>query len=98
MRPISEKVYILSQLIDTKMKKDIHPDYREVVFWDLSSDLKFITRSCAPSRETIEFEGATYPVIKVEVSSHSHPFYTGKNTLVDTTGRVDKFLRKYGKK
>ncbi|MCU0339157.1 MAG: type B 50S ribosomal protein L31 [Spirosomaceae bacterium] len=80
------------------MKKDIHPDYREVVFWDLSSDFKFITRSCAPSKETIEFEGATYPVIKVEVSSQSHPFYTGKNTLVDTTGRVDKFLRKYGKR
>ena len=80
------------------MKKDIQPNYREVVFWDLSSDDKFITRSCAPTKETIEFEGATYPVFKVEVSSKSHPFYTGKNTLLDTTGRVDKFFKKYGKK
>jgi large subunit ribosomal protein L31 len=80
------------------MKKDIHPNYREIVFWDQSSDEKFITRSCAPTKETIEFEGATYPVFKVEVSSKSHPFYTGKNTLLDTAGRVDKFLRKYGKK
>ncbi len=80
------------------MKQGIHPDYKEVVFWDLSSDYKFLTRSCANTKETIEFEGKTYPVYKVEVSSNSHPFYTGKNTLIDTTGRVDKFMRKYGKK
>lgn len=80
------------------MKQGIHPDYKEVVFWDLSSDYKFLTRSCAPTKETVEFEGNTYPVFKVEVSSNSHPFYTGKNTLIDTTGRVDKFMKKYGKK
>jgi large subunit ribosomal protein L31 len=80
------------------MKAGIHPDYREVVFWDLSSDYKFLTRSCAATKETIDFEGKTYPVYKVEVSSQSHPFYTGKNTLLDMTGRVDKFNKKYAKK
>ncbi|MBO9641082.1 type B 50S ribosomal protein L31 [Siphonobacter aquaeclarae] len=79
-------------------KADIHPEYREVVFWDLSSDFKFLTRSTAQTRETVEFEGNTYPVVKVEVSSESHPFYTGKNVLMDTAGRVDKFLKRYGKK
>jgi len=81
------------------MKKDIHPDYREVVFWDLSSDDKFITRSTIQTSETIEWEdGKEYPVYKVEVSSKSHPFYTGKNVLVDTAGRVDKFRKRYGSK
>jgi large subunit ribosomal protein L31 len=81
------------------MKKDIHPNYREVVFWDLSSDHKFITRSTIQTNETIEWEdGKEYPVYKVEVSSQSHPFYTGKNVLVDTAGRVDKFMKRYGKK
>jgi large subunit ribosomal protein L31 len=81
------------------MKKDIHPDYREVVFWDLSSDDKFITRSTIQTNETIEWEdGKQYPVYKVEVSSKSHPFYTGKNVLVDTAGRVDKFRKRYGTK
>jgi large subunit ribosomal protein L31 len=81
------------------MKKDIHPNYREVVFWDLTSDDKFLTRSTAPTNETIVWEdGKEYPVYKVEVSSKSHPFYTGKNVLVDTAGRVDKFMKRYGKK
>lgn len=81
------------------MKKDIHPNYREVVFWDLSSDYKFITRSCVESSETITWEdGNEYPVCKVEVSSNSHPFYTGKNVLLDTAGRVDKFNKRYGRK
>lgn len=81
------------------MKKEIHPDYREVVFWDLSSDDKFITRSTIQTNETIEWEdGKQYPVYKVEVSSKSHPFYTGKNVLVDTAGRVDKFRKRYGTK
>lgn len=81
------------------MKKDIHPNYREVVFWDLSSDHKFITRSTIQTTETIQWEdGKEYPVYKVEVSSQSHPFYTGKNVLVDTAGRVDKFLKRYAKK
>ena len=81
------------------MKNDIHPNYREVVFWDLSSDHKFITRSTIQTNETITWEdGNEYPVYKVEVSSQSHPFYTGKNMLVDTTGRVDKFRKRYGNK
>ena len=79
------------------MKKGIHPDYREIVFWDLATDDKFVTRSCAPTKETIEFEGKTYPVFKAEVTSQSHPFYTGKNTLLDTAGRVDKFRNRYKK-
>ena len=82
-----------------KMKKDIHPEYREVVFQDTSSDFKFITRSTMNSSETITMEdGKTYPVIKVEVSSASHPFYTGKNLFVDTAGRIDKFKQRYAKK
>ena len=81
------------------MKKDIHPKYRDVVFWDLSSDFKFITRSTIETNENITWEdGKTYPVYKVEVSSQSHPFYTGKNVLVDTAGRVDKFRKRYGQK
>jgi large subunit ribosomal protein L31 len=80
------------------MKKGIHPEYREVVFWDLTSDHKFLSRSTIQTKETIEFEGNSYPVVKVEVSSESHPFYTGKNVLLDTAGRVDKFLKRYGKK
>jgi large subunit ribosomal protein L31 len=80
------------------MKKDIHPNYREVVFWDLSSDFKFITRSTIETTENVTMEdGKSYPVYKVEVSSQSHPFYTGKNVLVDTAGRVDKFRKRYGK-
>jgi large subunit ribosomal protein L31 len=81
------------------MKKDIHPQYREVVFWDQSSDYKFLTRSTMNSNETIQWEdGNSYPVIKIEVSSNSHPFYTGKNMLLDTAGRVEKFNRRYNKK
>lgn len=80
------------------MKKGIHPDYREVVFHDLSSDYKFLTRSTVQTRDTIEFEGKTYPLVKIEVSSQSHPFYTGKNVLLDTAGRVDKFRKRYGTK
>jgi large subunit ribosomal protein L31 len=81
------------------MRKDIHPNYRDVVFWDLSSDFKFITRSTIETSENITWEdGKSYPVYKVEVSSKSHPFYTGKNVLVDTAGRVDKFRKRYGTK
>lgn len=80
------------------MKKDIHPEYRDVVFQDLSSDFKFMTRSTIETAETIEWEdGNTYPVIKVEVSSASHPFYTGKKLFVDTAGRVEKFNKRYKK-
>ncbi|MDX5437633.1 MAG: type B 50S ribosomal protein L31 [Pontibacter sp.] len=81
------------------MKKVIHPEYREVVFQDMTSDFKFITRSTMTSDETITMEdGKEYPVIKVEVSSASHPFYTGKNIFVDTAGRVEKFNKRYQKK
>jgi large subunit ribosomal protein L31 len=79
------------------MKKDIHPEYREVVFQDISSDFKFLTRSTVRTRETTVWEdGKEYPLYKVEVSSQSHPFYTGKQNIVDTAGRVDRFRRKYG--
>lgn len=81
------------------MKKDIHPEYRDVVFHDTSSDFKFLSKSTLISKETTTWEdGKEYPVIKVEVSSASHPFYTGKKLFVDTAGRVEKFQRKYGKK
>jgi len=80
------------------MKADIHPEYREVVFQDLSSDFKILTRSTVNSKETIKWEdGNEYPLIKVEVSSASHPFYTGKHKLMDTGGRVDRFKRRYNK-
>ena len=80
------------------MKADIHPDYREVVFQDLSSDFAFLTRSTLKSKETIKWEdGNEYPLIKVEVSSAFHPFYTGKHKLMDTGGRVDRFKRRYNK-
>ncbi len=81
------------------MKKDIHPDYREVVFLDTSSDYKFITKSTIETQDTITWEdGQEYPLVKVEVSSASHPFYTGKKMLLDTAGRVEKFNRRYKKK
>jgi large subunit ribosomal protein L31 len=81
------------------MKSGIHPEYHEIVFWDMASDFKFLTKSTMTSKETITWEdGKSYPVIKIEVSSKSHPFYTGKNMLVDTAGRVDKFNKRYGKK
>lgn len=81
------------------MKKDIHPDYKPVVFYDTSSETKFMTQSTMTSGETIEWEdGNTYPLIKVEVSSASHPFYTGKKLFVDTAGRVEKFNKRYKKK
>ena len=80
------------------MKDKIHPEYNLVVFQDQSSDLKFLTRSTMKSNETIVWEdGNTYPVIKVEVSSASHPFYTGKNIFISTTGRVEQFNKKYKK-
>lgn len=81
------------------MKKGIHPEYHPVVFEDLSSDYKFLSRSTMTSQENIVWEdGNTYPLIKVEISSKSHPFYTGKKMLVDTAGRVDKFKKRYALK
>ena len=79
------------------MKKDIHPSsYREVVFKDMSNDEIFITRTTVASKETIEVDGKTYPLVKLEITSSSHPFFTGKQKLVDTAGRVDKFMSRYG--
>ena len=80
------------------MKADIHPEYREVVFQDITSDFKFLTRSTLSSKETIKWDdGNEYPLVKVEVSSASHPFYTGQNKIMDTSGRIDKFKRRYAK-
>jgi large subunit ribosomal protein L31 len=81
------------------MKEGIHPEYRDVIFHDTSSDTKFLSRSTHGTKEMMKWEdGKEYPVIKVEVSSASHPFYTGKKLFVDTAGRVEKFQKKYGKK
>ena len=81
------------------MKAGIHPEYRDVVFQDVTSDFKILTRSTLGSKETVKWEdGYEYPLIKVDVSSSSHPFYTGQNKLIDTSGRVDKFRRRYGTK
>ena len=80
------------------MKADIHPEYREVVFQDMTSDFKFLTRSTLSSKETIKWQdGNEYPLIKVDISSASHPFYTGQNKIVDTSGRVEKFRKRYAK-
>ena len=75
------------------MKKDLHPTYRPVVFEDLSTHDYLIVSSTAETEDTIEIDGETYPVVRVEVTSSSHPFYTGKQTIVDTTGRVDRFKK-----
>lgn len=82
------------------MKKELHPgNYRFVVFKDMSNGYSFLTRSTAPSKETVQWEdGNEYPLIKLEISSMSHPFFTGQNILVDTAGRIDKFKKKYAKK
>lgn len=80
------------------MKADIHPEYREVVFQDITSDFKFLTRSTLSSKDSIKWDdGKEYPLIKVEVSSASHPFYTGQNKIMDTSGRIDKFKKRYAK-
>ena len=79
------------------MKKEIHPNnYRPVVFKDKSNEEIFISRSTINAKETIEIDGITYPLVKLEITSASHPFYTGKQKLVDTAGRVDKFMSRYG--
>ena len=81
------------------MKTGIHPEtYRLVAFKDMSNDQVFITRSCANTKETIVVDGVEYPVVKLEISNTSHPFYTGKMKLVDTAGRVDKFYQRYAKR
>jgi len=83
------------------MRADIHPDYKDVVFVDTSCDFKFLTRSTMDTkgRETIKWtDGKDYPLVKIEVSSESHPFYTGKHKIMDTAGRVEKFRQRYARK
>ena len=81
------------------MQKEIHPEnYRLCVFKDMSTDYSILTKSCVESNETIKWEdGNEYPLVKMEISSDSHPFYTGKSKLIDTAGRIDKFKSKYEK-
>ena len=80
------------------MKKNTHPDnYRIVAFKDMSNDDVFLTKSTADTSETLEVDGVDYPLIKMEISRTSHPYYTGKSKLVDTAGRIDKFKTKYAK-
>jgi large subunit ribosomal protein L31 len=81
------------------VKSEIHPDYHTVVFTDPSADFSFLTRSTMVGKDTIEWEdGNTYPVIDVEISSASHPFYTGTARVLDTAGRVERFERRYGRR
>jgi large subunit ribosomal protein L31 len=81
------------------MKKDIHPKYRQVVFQDVSSDFMMLTGSTMETKETTKWkDGKEYPFIKVDISSASHPFYTGTQKIMDTEGRVDRFNKKYGRK
>ena len=81
------------------MKKGIHPNYRPVVFKDMSVDYAFLTRSTVDTKDTIVWEdGNEYPLVKLEISSASHPFFTGKQKILDSAGRVEKFNKKYGRK
>ncbi len=81
------------------MKENIHPNYRDVVFVDVSNDFSFVTRSTIITRDTIKWkDGKEYPLAKIEVSSESHPFYTGTQKIVDTAGRVEKFRQKFGQR
>ena len=80
------------------MKAGIHPEYRDVVFQDVTSDFKILTRSTLSSKDTVKWEdGNEYPLVQIEVSSSSHPFYTGQNKVIDTSGRVDRFRKRYQK-
>lgn len=80
------------------MRDGIHPEYRPVVFLDGSSDERFLTRSTVRTDETIDHEGRTYPLVRLEVSSASHPFYTGTMKLIDSAGRVERFEQRYGRR
>ena len=94
----SKRNIIIKEKIKFIMKKGIHPEnYRLVAFKDMSNEEVFITKSTAETRETITHEGVEYPVVKMEISRTSHPFYTGKSKLIDTAGRIDKFKTKYAK-
>jgi len=81
------------------MKADIHPQYQDVVFQDVTSDFKILSRSTLSSKETVKWEdGNEYPLIKLDISSASHPFYTGQHKVMDTGGRIDKFQKRYQQK
>ena len=80
------------------MREGIHPEYRPVVFRDVSCDFEFLTKSTIKTSDTCEFNGQEYPLVKIDISSESHPFYTGTQKILDTEGRVDRFYRKYGLK
>lgn len=80
------------------MKDGIHPNYRDVVFKDMSCDFQFVCKSTVQTKESIQIDGTTYPLVKLDVSSESHPFYTGaQNKILDTAGRVEKFRQKFGR-
>jgi len=79
------------------MKEGIHPEYRDVVFMDQQTGSKFVSRSCLQSRDTIELDGKTYPLFKCDVTSESHPFYTGAQTRIVETGRVEKFRARFAR-
>jgi large subunit ribosomal protein L31 len=93
LRILSTKNFYLN--LFKPMNSEIHPKYREVVFQDIPTGETFITRSTMGSSDTIELDGNTYPLIRVEISSASHPFYTGKQNIGSTQGRVEKFMEKY---
>jgi large subunit ribosomal protein L31 len=78
------------------MKKGIHPEYRPVVFYDVAADFKLLTYSTAHTKDTITLDGQEYPMVKLEISSASHPFFTGQQKFVDTLGRVERFQKKFG--
>jgi len=78
------------------MKPEIHPEYRLVVFRDQAAGVDYLTRSTVPTERTCEVDGVAYPLVHIEVSAASHPFYTGKMKIVDTAGRVERFTRRYG--
>ncbi len=78
------------------MKQDIHPEYRDVVFFDAGADYKLLTRSTIKSKETIELDGQEYPCVRIDISSASHPFFTGQMKHLDSAGRVEKFQKKWG--
>ena len=78
------------------MKKDIHPEYREVVFLDAAANFTFLTRSTVKTTQTTELNGKTYPLVRLDISSASHPFFTGKMKLVDSTGQIERFRKRFG--
>ncbi len=98
MKEEKENIYLHAlKLKNLIMKKGIHPEnYRLVVFKDMSNDYSFLSKSCANSKDTVKWEdGNEYPLIKLEISHKSHPFFTGKQQLIDTAGRIDKFKSRY---